>query len=72
MHLRTKLRRLRNLNFCRFASTRQLSCFSAMSLLTAAISPGDFFDAGDGDSAFATDTPTEITANAERTMMRSI
>jgi hypothetical protein len=54
------------------ASTRQLSCFSASSLLAAAISPGDFADAGDDDSAFAADTPTEITATAKTTMMRSI
>jgi hypothetical protein len=67
-----KRRRLKNLNCCRFASTRQLSCFSAISLLTAAISPGDLVDAGDSGSAFAADTPTEIAANAERTMMRSI
>jgi hypothetical protein len=72
MHVRTKLRRLKNVNFCRLASTRQLSCFSASSLLAAAISPGDFADAGDDDSAFAADTPTEITATAKRTMMRSI
>jgi hypothetical protein len=72
-HSRMKRRRFRNLNPCCLACRRQLSFFSARSLLAAAIAPGVLgFEGADWPRAANVPIETNAATAAELMRMRNI